>query len=244
MGRRHVELLQRYAGLIGRVSKSLHDDCVQFRPVHGAYSPYGVLYGFSADLMKHMVLKASQPDAVAHFSLEDVFVGGGADKLAWVTGWRKLPHLKPEIARQFDYPQQFADDVFERIEEALRRRAGEGETSVAVRTGHLFIALEDDVEADSKASTVSDLPARYVASSDMQLVAANRAVSCDETRVRSDWREGKCLVSYQTARGCVAITKDVLTELLAAGRDVRVAALPEGAAAVLKLMCPGLIRDS
>ena len=44
-------------------------------------------------------------------------------KLAWVSGWRKLPHLTQDVNKQFDYPQQFAEDVFDRIERALRRRA-------------------------------------------------------------------------------------------------------------------------
>ena len=76
MGRRHVQLLQEYEARIARVSKPLYDDCPHFRPVAGAYSPYGVLYGFSTHLMEHMALKTLQPDAVTHFSLEDVFVGG------------------------------------------------------------------------------------------------------------------------------------------------------------------------
>jgi len=46
IGARHVQLLQEYEARIGRVSKALYDDCPHFRPVAGAYSPYGVLYGF------------------------------------------------------------------------------------------------------------------------------------------------------------------------------------------------------
>lgn len=122
MGRRHVHLFEQYEARIGRVSKQLHDDCSHFRPVAGAYSPYGVLYGFSADLLKHMALKASQPDAVSRFGLEDVFVAGDADRLAWVSGWRNLPHLTRDVQKLFDYPQQFAEDVFDRLEHALRRR--------------------------------------------------------------------------------------------------------------------------
>jgi hypothetical protein len=115
MGRRHVQLLQEYETRIGRVSKPLYDVCPHFRPVDGAYSPYGILYGFSSHLIEHMALKASEPDAATHFSLEDVFVGGNTDKLAWVSGWRKLPHLQREVEKLFDYPQQFAEDIFDRI---------------------------------------------------------------------------------------------------------------------------------
>jgi hypothetical protein len=216
LGRRHVRLLQEYEARIGRVSKTLYEDCPRFRPVAGEFSPYGVLYGFSADLMKHMALKASQTDAVNDFGLEDVFVAGDADKLAWVSGWRRLPHLTREVQRLFDYPQQFAEDVFARIEHALHRRVLDDETNAAVQTGRLFIQ-----EAD-----VPELPARYLRSSDEHLL--------------SDRREGKFLVSYETPAGWRAITKTMLTEVLGAGRDVKIVGLPPAAVEGLKLMCSQL----
>src|SRR5215813_1540614 len=223
VGRRHLQLLQEYEARIGRTSKRLYDDCPRFRPVAGAYSPYGVLYGFSADLMKHMVLKASQPDAVNHFGLEDVFVAGDAhdEKLAWVSGWRKLPHLKREVERLFDYPQQFAEDIFDRIPQALRRRVSGGEASV-VQTGRLLILAAENPQADSK-SLIPEVPARYIRSS-------------DDVEFLSDRREGKFILSYETSSGWQAVTKTILTEVLGAGRDVRIVGLPPGAAAVLKLM--------
>ena len=216
MGRRHVQLLQEYEQRIGRVAEQLYADCPRFRPVPGAYSPYGVLYGFSADLLKHMTLKASQPDAINRFGLEDVFVAGDADKLAWVSGWRKLPHLKRDVEKQFDYPQQFAEDIFDRIENALRRRVSGGEAS-PVKTGRFVF------EGDT-----SDLPAAYLRSSG------------DDPQLVSDRREGKFVVSYQTPGGWLAIRKTILTEVLGAGRDVKVAGLPPGAVETLKLMCPRL----
>jgi hypothetical protein len=241
MGRRHVRLLQEYEARIGRVSKPLHDDCRHFRPVAGAYSPYGILYGFSSDLIEHMALKASQPDAVTHFSLEDVFVDGDANKLAWVSGWRKLPHLTREAEKLFDYPQQFAEDIFDRIEHALRRQVSAGEADAVVQTGRLFILPGENLQEDSKASLIPDLPVRYIGSSDMQIVAAHKADSYDEPHLLSDRREGKCVLSYKTPGGWVAITKTVLTEVLGAGRDVKIVGLPPAAVGVLKLMCPKLV---
>jgi hypothetical protein len=220
MGRRHVQLLQEYAARIGRVTKPLHDDCPRFRPVAGAYSPYGILYGFSADLMKHMVLKALQPDAMSHFGLEDVFAAGDAGTLAWVSGWRKLPHLKRDVEKLFDYPQQFAEDIFDRVEHALRRRASDHEAAAVVQTGRLFIVAADK----------PDLPSRYLRSSE------------DEVQFVSDRREGKFVVSYQTPGGWCAITKNLLTEVLGAGDDVNVGGLPRVAVEVLKLMCPSLVN--
>ena len=243
LGRRHVGLLQEYEARIGRVSKRLYDDCPLFRPVAGAYSPHGVLYGFSADLLKHTALKASQPDAVRHFALEDVFEAGDAntDKLAWVSGWRKLPHLTREMERLFDYPQQFAEDIFDRIERALRKCVSGDEADAVLRTGRLFILATDIAQADSKASLIPELPVRYIASSDEQLVAAHKAESSDEMRLLNDRREGKFIVSYETAGGWTAITKTILTEVLGAGRDVKIVGLPPAAVGVLKLTCPHLV---
>jgi hypothetical protein len=242
-GRRHVRLIQEYETLIGHVSKPLHDDCSHFRPVAGVYSPYGVLYGFSSDLLEHMVLKTLQPGAVSSFGLEDVFVDGqaNADKLAWVSGWRKLPHLTREVQQLFDYPQQFAEEIFGRIERALRSRASGVEANAAVRIGRVFILPEDSLQIESKAAMIPDLPARYMESSDMQLVNAHEADFCDEPQLLSNRREGKYVVSYKTPGGWAAITKAILTEVLAAGHDVKIAGLPRVAAGVLKLMCPNLV---
>jgi len=241
MGRRHVRLLEEYEGRIRRLSKRLYEDCQHFRPVEGAYSPYGVLYGFSFNLIEHMTLKSLRPDAATHFSLEDVFTSGEAEKLAWVSGWRKLPHVKPEVAKLFEYPQQFAEDVFARIEHALRRRVTDGEANAAVQTGRLFIAPGDDLPADSNASMIPDLPVQYILASDMQVVAAHKAESCDQTHLLHGRLEGEFVVSYKTSGGWIAITKDILTDVLGAGRDVKLAGLPRAAAGVLRLMCPNLV---
>jgi hypothetical protein len=241
MGRRHVRLVQEYEARIGRVSKPLAEDCPRFRPVAGAYSPYGALYGFSADLVKHMALKTVQPDVVNRFGLEDVFVAGDADgdKLAWVSGWRKLPHLAREVERQFDYPQQFAEDVFDRLERALDRTVSVGEPNAADQTGRLFMAAADDPDADSKA-LIASLPVQYIKSSDAQIVAAHNAESYDERQLLSDRREGKFLFSCKTPGGWLALTKTVLTEVLGAGRDVKIAGLPPVAVETVKLLCPDL----
>jgi len=242
MGQRHVQRLEQYAALIGRVAVSLHEDCARFRPVRGTYSPYGVLYGFSADLLKHMALKAAQPDAVTGLGLEDVFTGddGNRDKLAWVNSWRKLPHLKPEVERQFDYPQQFAEDMFQRIEDGLRRRVSDAADAVS-RTGRLFVVGAGDSQIESKGLPVPELPLRYIGSSDPEMVAANTAEWHEESRISSDRREGRCVLSSKTAGGWMTISKAILTEVLGSGRNARITGLPREPAEVLNLMCPGLV---
>jgi hypothetical protein len=189
-----------------------------------------------------MALKALQPDATTRFTLEDVFAEGDADKLAWVSGWRKLPHIEPAVQRLFDYPQQFAEDMFNRIEHALRRSVAQGEANAEVQTGRLVILTGDDSAAVAKAARIPDLPIQYIGSSDPQIVAEHRAHACDQTRLLHDRQEGVFLVSYKTPGGWVGITKDILTEVLGAGREVKIVGLPSMAVGVLSLMCPDRVE--
>jgi len=246
VGQRHVRLVHAYKALVGRVAASLARDCPRFRPVAGTCSPYGVLYGFSSDLIGHMALKALQPDAVAPFSLEDVFVDGDAsvEKLAWVSGWRKLPHIPPDVQALFEYPQAFAEEMFDRLERTLRGLATNAAAHAPSRTGHLLLAPEGDRDAHATAPPTPDLPVGYIESSDTGLVAAKRAVYREEAALMSDRREGRCLLSYRTAGGWVAIPKTVLTDVLGAGHDAKIVGLPPPAAAALTLMCPGLVVGS
>jgi len=227
LGQRHIQLLEEYAALIHRLIPSLRDDLPRFKPVDGGCSPYGVIFGLPSTLIEHMALKALQHDAETRFSLEDVFNDDtSAAKLAWVNGWRELPHIPREVQRSFAYPQQFADDIYHRIAGELSRREGSS-------TGRLSI--------DSNESAIPEVPARYFVSSDQQLVAANKAEPCDQAQLLRDRQEGHFLVSYETPGGWMALKKNLLAEVLGAGRDARIVGLPLDAAQVLRLMCTDLV---
>jgi hypothetical protein len=171
-------------------------------------------------------------------------VGGAADKLAWVSGWRRLPHIQRDVAKLFEYPQQFAENIFDRIERALRNRGAGGAASPTLRTGRLLIVADDDDEADSEAARVAEVPPRYVESSDRQIVAARKAEPHDATQLLRDRTEGEFLISYRAPGGWVGITKDILTEVLGTGQDAKLVGLPAEAARVLRLMCPDLVTAS
>ncbi len=241
LGRRHVHLLEEYKARIGRLAKPLYDDCRNFKPAEGAYSPYGVLYGVSSNILEHIAFKALQRDDVAPFGLEDVFVSGGADKLAWVAGWRKLPHVDRRVQRQYAFPLELAEALFARVEHALRTRATEGEGSAAARTGRLRVVAADDEGVDSNAAAIPDLPVRYIGSSDIRVVAAGKAKAWDSKQIAEARAEGHLAVSYETPGGWVGISKDFLTEVLGAGRDAKVVGLPGAAAERLRLMCGVLV---
>ena len=237
-GERHVRLLQEYGALIDRLIPRLRDDFPRFRPVAGRCSPYGVIFGLPTHLIEHMALKAMQHDAERRFSLEDVFEDGddAGAKLAWVNGWRNLPHIDREVQRLYDYPHQFAEEVYSRMEHELRGRDCEG-----ARTGRLYLVNEDDPETDSKPPAIPELPARYFVSSDPQSVAAHKAEPYDQAQLMAGRREAHFLVSCETPGGWIAVKKELLTEVLGAGPDARIVGLPRGAAQVLRLMCTDLV---
>jgi len=241
LGLRHFQLLEEYTARIGRLAKPLYDDCRNFKPAEGAYSPYGVLYGVASNILEHIAFKALQRDDAAPFGLEDVFVAGGADKLAWVTGWRKLPHVDRRLQRLYAFPRELAEALFARVEHALRMRATDDEASAAARTGKLHVVAADDVAASSNAAAIADLPVRYVGSSDIRVVAAGKAKAWDNKQIAEARMEGHVAVSYETPGGWVAVSKDFLTEVLGAGRDVKLVGLPGAAAERLRLMCGAVV---
>lgn len=245
MGRRHARLLEEYEAAIGRLAAPLNEDCPQFGPVDGTCSPFGVIFGTPTHLIEDMVLKTLQPDAENRFGLEDVFIDGdpGGDKLAWVNGWRRLPHVDREVQKLYEYPQRFAEEIFDRIERSLRDRMAGGRASEGARIGRLFVPPGEVAERGSAASASPALPVRYLVSSDPAIVAAGKAEACDETRLLRDRREGHFIVSYRTSGGWLAISKNCLTDVLGAGHDAKLAGLPPEAASVVRLMCPGLVES-
>jgi len=232
MGQRHVRLVDQYVALMTRLGPSLLEDHRQFRPEPGSYSPYGVMYGFSSNIIEHMAIKALQPDAETRFSLEDVFAEEGArtERLAWVSAWRQLPHVPQEVRRLYEYPQSFAEEIFARLARTLGHQAGD-RRGTSSACGRLRVGSPD----------AAPLAAHLFQSSDPALVAAGKATACDAQQLAANRNEGMYLVSYPTSGGWAAISKDVLTDVLGAGRDASVPDLPASAAQALNIMCCGLL---
>jgi hypothetical protein len=146
----------------------------------------------------------------------------------------------------YDYPQQFAEDLYDRIGHELGRRDSNAGECDGSGTGRLYIVSLPDRsgdarETDSEAAAIPELPPRYFGSSDRQIVAAHKAAPCDRAQLLHERREGHFLVSYETPGGWVALRKDLLAEVLGAGRDARIVGLPLDAAQVLRFMCTDLV---
>jgi hypothetical protein len=238
-GKRHLHLIEQYQALMPRLAQALLEDCRHSRPAEGEYSPYGALYGFSSNLVELMAFKTLQREAETRFSLEDVFTAGGADKRAWANNWRNLPHIKAEVVQQYQFPQDFADAMHARIEQTLQKFvANDGKLPPC---GRLFVLPETGETSDTVLDKLPALPLRFILSCDAQLVSAHKAQAKDQGDLLHCRLEGEFVVSYQTECGWVALTKDLLTEELGEGRDVKLAAAPPGVVEVLALMCPGLV---
>ena len=216
LGAEHMRLADEYAALMPRLARPLREDLPRFRPVAGGCSSYGVVFGTPSTLTELMALKTLQRESEKRFSIEDVFDDrdAGAEKLAWVEGWRQMPHVDRAVQRQYDYPQEFAEEVFGRIERAFGERPEK-------RTGHLYLGGE---------GTIPELAAKYLVSS-----------ADDPEAVRRGMMEGHFLASYEGPGGWVGVKKQLLTEVLAEGRDARLAGLSAEAAGVLRLMCGRLV---
>lgn len=233
MGRRNLALFDEYAALIAGLVESLLADAPNGQPPNGGWSPYGVLFGFASNLLELLAFKTLQLDADMSFGMEDIFSNGDARKLAWVNHWRHLPHIKPDVVKQFEFPRQFAEDSHLRVMQALQRR---GASMPQPQAARLFV-IPDDLPAPAQLAEVEALPLRYVVSSDPRLVASNKAEAKDQDDLLHCRMEGEFLVSHETAGHWCALTKDLLTNVLGEGRAAKIA-LPRAAAGRLKLMCP------
>ena len=254
-GLRHRSLLAQYADLMPRLAAPLLADCARSAPHPDAWSPYGALYGFASNLLELIAFRTLARDALPQFGIEDVFTDGDARKREWAEGWRRLPHIRPEIAQQFAFPQEFAEATHARLVAALQRRA----SGVAVPArGRLLVGMDDadaSVEASIEASVgasagaavegpaeanaetaaagpVSELPPQFVVSSDPQWVAAGSAVAKDEADLLHCRNEGEYLVSFASGSGWTAVTTDLLSDAIGNGRDARIASLPATPAAM------------
>lgn len=229
LGERHLRLLAEYRTQLKALAPALLEDSRRCRPQAGAYAPYGALFGFSSNILELLAFKTLVQEPVPPYALEDAFSPGDASKRAWVNAWRQLPHVKPEVVAQYAYAEDFVDALHTRIEAALAQCVA----GVSHSAGRLQLR--------AAAGSLPELPVRHVLASDPAWVAAGRAVLQDEGDLLHCRMEGEYLVSFRSEAGWVGISKDLLTEALGDGADVALSGLPAGPAAVLALMCPGLV---
>jgi hypothetical protein len=123
-GKEYRERLARYGELLGRTAALLQQDSQALDPVHAAYSPFAIVYGFCTDLFSNMVLSTLRSSRSPDLSLEDLFLSRGRfdEKRARAAAWERLPKGEGE-PDPFEYSIAWAEHMHGRLARALEARA-------------------------------------------------------------------------------------------------------------------------
>ena len=232
MGDAHLQRLARYGELIGELAGPLKDDAPHFAPAPGVYSPYGVAYGFVADVLSNMAIDTLVVQPGLGLSLEDMFDSRSRleNKLARANGWRALPIREGE-QEHFDHSFEWADVMFGRLTSALGGRAVQ-------KAGRLLVAPH----GTPTPAGVVPVP-ELCFTSDLQAAGASGATPLPKSEMIAHRREGRFLASVESDGVWFGVSKIILTMFLAQGRDALIAGVPPPVVEVLRLTCPGLVAD-
>jgi hypothetical protein len=243
MGRAHADRVTRYRALIGELAGALRDDASRFDPAAVAYSPFGISYGFCADLLSTMAQSRIAGQPSYGLSLEDTFSGRHRldDQLARARGWAALPRLEGEV-EPFSHLEAWGTEIYARLMRALEARVERGEAPVASGdpTGRLYV-----VSADGTAGAAAHVPADAVPGAEYCFCSDPRhpsgATTAPVADILASRREGRYLASVESGGHWFAISKNVLTMETSRGRDVLLRDVPAPAVALLRLTCPDLV---
>jgi hypothetical protein len=248
MGQAHRGLLERYGGLIGESAESLMEDAVRYAASANVYSPFGIAYGFCADLLSNMALDTLVSQPSLGLSLEDIFASRGSleNKLARSEGWKKLPIREGE-REHFDHSVEWAAQMFARTVNALEARARHKTklNASSVPDGRLFVVQEgDSVDSFSDGS----LPAGIVSAqehcftSDLKRALATATIALPRKHIERDRNEARFLASAESSGRWFAISKVILALITSQGNDALIVDVPAPAIDVLRLTCPGVLK--
>jgi hypothetical protein len=242
MGEAHGALIERYSRLIGRLAAPLRRDAEALDPVQQAYSPFGVVYGFAADVLSNMAHSRLLGQPFPGLTLEDLFVSRGRldDKLALARRWEKLPTKEGE-REHFAHSLEWANEMFARLTSALDDRAGRpGEPNASgIRTAHLLLA-SDGPHDEATALRAQE----YFVTSDPQLASASGATLRPKSQILIDRQEGRFLASCESNGYWFAISKVPVTTMVSQGKDAAIAGVPPALLEILRLTSPDLLRGA
>jgi hypothetical protein len=246
-GQAHRECLEKYAALIGQAAASLRKDALSFDPAHAVYSPFGVVYGFCADILSNMVLNTLHVSSSADLSLEDTFISLGrlAQKRAQAQEWQCLPKTEGE-RDAFDYSTEWAAAMFARMVSGLDARAARPtEPNASAFPASRLYVVPRGATIDSWPEEV--LPAGIVSAqehcltSDVTRARDTAATALSRSRLSTDRDEGRFLASVEADGAWFGVSKALLTIYTSQGKDALICDVPLGVIDVLRLTCPELL---
>lgn len=247
MGVLHREYLARYGELVARTAESLLQDSRVFDAAHATYSPFGIVYGFCADLFSNMVLNTLRSPSLTDLSVEDVFLSRGLlnEKRTMAREWERLPKGDREDA-PFEHSTEWAAQMDARLAAALEARAANPTEANAskFRKSCLYIVprgADIDPVSDGVLPAGTVLAQEHCLTSDVTRARVTGATLLPADRLSADRAEGRLLACVHSDDAWFGISKVPLTLCTSQGKDASMTDVPSGVIDVLQLACPELL---
>ena len=244
MGEMHRQVLARYGELIARTAESLKQDVLLLDPAQAGYSPFGIVYGFSADILSNMVLNTLCSSSATDLSLEDTFTSRGRleQKRTQAQEWQRLPKAAGE-RDPFEHSTEWAAQMFARLFKALEARAArptEPDASGCPQT--CLYVVPRGVAIDSLPNGA--LPVGIVSAqehcltSDFTRARETGSTALSRSRLATDRTEGRFLASANVEGEWFGVSKVPLTLYVSQGKDALISDVPPAVIDVLRLVYP------
>ena len=238
-GEAHVGFLAKYRRLAGRISAPLLGDAATFNPADREYSPFGMVYGFVADVLSNMAharLVGADPPGL---SLEDTFKSFHRLDAKLSQGeWAKLPTKEGE-REHFEHSAEWAQQMFARLTCALGNRAGRPDEPNAstVPSARVFISPAGPSGAGEPVAAQE-----HCVTSDARFAESSGMTARTPSARWWNRQEGRFLASAIVNGQWCGISKVVLSTNQQSGPrrhpDGRV---PRTLESILRLTCPALV---
>ncbi len=248
LGRKHLNYLGEYRDLIARLASRLKEDAEVLAPQPEVYSPYGISYGFAADLLSNLALDKliSPSSSWADLTFEDTFASRNSleAKLARAKALAALPK-RPGEQDHFYHSAQFAEEIVARLIAGLEARAIRGlhGNASSDRDARIYVTAQ----AEPIARSSSAVPAGTVSANEYCFMSnPNRTSSEGKTplpvaQILLDRNEGRYLASAECDGEWFAVSKFILTLFICQGADALLSGVPPKITELLLLTCPGLV---
>jgi hypothetical protein len=222
----------------------LKEDAHSIDPAHAVYSPLGIVYGFSADILSNMVLNTLRSTSSSDLSLEDMFISRGQleRQRTQAQEWQRLPKVEGE-PDAFEHSSEWAEQMFARMLQALEARAARPAEPNAsscpqarlfvVPRGVAMESLPDGVLPDGIISAQE-----HCLTSDVARARETGATALPKSRLSADRAEGRFLASIDADGVLFGVSKVPLTLYTSQGKNAVMTDVPSSVIDVLRLVCP------
>ena len=211
------------------------------------YSPYGIVYGFIADVMSDIALVPLSAHATPGAGIEEIFDSfADPDKnLACAKSWERLPRLAAE-REHFEHSTEWACQIFDRLTRALGHRAAAPAAlnASSLADAKLYAQTESEPAAGVTVPADAVVADEHCFTSDLGRAAATSITEWPRSQMLIDRNEGRFLASAERDGKWFAVSKVILTICTAHGRNAVIRGVPAEVVEVLRLTCPGLAEQA